>query len=146
MEVPERSTPRRLDTNQANTAPDETARALVLHDRPLVVDLIQLTLNHGLFVVRAAGSISEAETILAEWHPDLAVIDMDHEDSTALLTRIGASNGHTRRESPVLGLTKWGDLSRSSKHSTWGSTTSCRCPSLRGAPRQSDRHHTSGDG
>jgi len=87
-----------------------TARALVLHDRPLVVDLIQLTLNHGLFVVRAAGSMFEAETILAEWRPDLTVIDMDHEDSTALLKRLGASNGHRRRESPVLGLTKWGDL------------------------------------
>ena len=35
---------------------------------------------------------------------------MDHEDSTALLKRLGASNGHARRESPVLGLTNWGDL------------------------------------
>jgi DNA-binding response OmpR family regulator len=52
----------------------------------------------------------EAETILAAWRPDLTVIDMDHEDSTALLKRLGASNGHRRRESPVLGLTKWGDL------------------------------------
>jgi len=32
----------------------EAHRALVLHDRQLVVDLIELTLNHGLFVVRAA--------------------------------------------------------------------------------------------
>ena len=30
----------------------------------------------------------EAETILAEWRPDLTVIDMDHEDSTALLKRL----------------------------------------------------------
>jgi DNA-binding response OmpR family regulator len=96
--------------DQVNVSPDAAARALVLHDRSLVVDLIQLTLNHGLFVVRAAGSISQAETILAEWRPDLTVIDMDNEDSTALLTRLGASNGHTRRESAVLGLTKWGDL------------------------------------
>jgi hypothetical protein len=41
-------------------------RALVLHDRQLVVDLIELTLNHGLFVVRAARNLAEAETILAE--------------------------------------------------------------------------------
>ena len=36
------------------SSPDEAHRALVLHDRQLVVDLIELTLNHGLFVVRAA--------------------------------------------------------------------------------------------
>ena len=90
-------------------SPHQSARALVLDDRPLVVDLIQLTLNHGLFVVRAAGSLSEAETILVEWRPDLTVINMEHQDSTALMKRLGVSNG-TRGELPVLGLTKWGDL------------------------------------
>ena len=67
------------------SAPDVGAhRALVLHDRQLVVDLIQLTLKHGLFVVRAAHSLADAETILADWQPHLAVVDMDHDDSTAL--------------------------------------------------------------
>ncbi|HEX6139747.1 MAG TPA: hypothetical protein VF013_04690 [Candidatus Limnocylindria bacterium] len=32
----------------ANTADLDARRALVLHDRQLVVDLIELTLNHGL--------------------------------------------------------------------------------------------------
>ena len=90
--------------------PDEARRALVLHDRPLVVDLIELTLNHGLFVVRAARSLAEAEAILAEWPPHLGVVDMDHDDSTALLQRIGASNTLTRSVTPVLGLTRRGDL------------------------------------
>ena len=63
----------------------EARRALVLHDRPLVVDLIELTLNHGLFIVRAASTLAEAEAILAEWRPHIAVIDMDHDDSIALL-------------------------------------------------------------
>ena len=44
---------------------DEARRALVLHDRPLVVDLIELTLNHGVFVVRAAHNLAEADAILA---------------------------------------------------------------------------------
>jgi len=89
----------------------ETARrALVLHDRPVVVDLIQLTLNHGMFVVRAAGNLTEAEAILAEWRPHLTVIDMDHEDSTALMQRLGTPGIASRTESPVLGLTRWGDL------------------------------------
>ena len=82
----------------------------MLHDRPLVVDLIELTLKHGIFVVRAAGSLAEAEQILSEWHPHLAVIDMDHDDSTALLQTIGASNSLTRSVTPALGLTRRGDL------------------------------------
>jgi DNA-binding response OmpR family regulator len=88
----------------------EAHRALVLHDRPLVVDLIELTLNHGLFLVRPARNLAEAEAILAAWHPHLAVIDMDHDDSTALLGRLGDSNRLTKRVTPALGLTRRGDL------------------------------------
>jgi DNA-binding response OmpR family regulator len=85
-------------------------RALVLHDRPLVVDLIELTLNHGVFAVRAARDLAEAEAILTDWHPHVAVIDMDHDDSTALLGRLGAANRLTKRTTPALGLTRRGDL------------------------------------
>ncbi|HEY6057790.1 MAG TPA: response regulator, partial [Candidatus Limnocylindrales bacterium] len=88
----------------------EAHRALVLHDRQLVVDLIELTLNHGLFMVRAVRSLAEAEAILADWRPHMAVIDMDHDDSTALLGRLGASNSLRRSATPVLGLTRRGDL------------------------------------
>jgi len=82
----------------------------VLHDRAVVVDLIQLTLNHGMFVVRAASTLTEAEAILAEWRPHLTVIDMDHEDSVALMQRLGTPGIASRTETPVLGLTQWGDL------------------------------------
>jgi two-component system KDP operon response regulator KdpE len=85
-------------------------RALVLHDRQLVVDLIELTLNHGLFVVRAASNLAEAEAILATWQPHMTIVDMDHEDSTALLGRLGTSNTLRRSVTPVLGLTRRGDL------------------------------------
>lgn len=97
-------------SSRADAPESEAHRALVLHDRQLVVDLIELTLNHGLFVVRAAHDLAEAETILAEWHPHLTVIDMDHDDSTALLQRLGDSNRLTRRLTPALGLTRRGDL------------------------------------
>jgi len=89
---------------------DQARRALVLHDRALVVDLIELTLNHGMFVVRAATSMAEAEAILAEWRPHLSVIDMDHDDSVPLLRRLGASNTLSKSVTPVLGLTRRGDL------------------------------------
>jgi DNA-binding response OmpR family regulator len=99
-----------VSVGDRNTPEGEARRALVLHDRSLVVDLIQLTLNHGLFVVRAARSLAEAETILSEWNPHMTVVDMDHDDSTALLGRLGASNTMKRSVTPVLGLTRRGDL------------------------------------
>ena len=88
----------------------QARRALVLHDRELVVDLIRLTLNHGLFVVRSASTLEQALAILDEWHPHMTIVDMDHDDSTALLQRLGASNTLTRSVTPVLGLTRRGDL------------------------------------
>ena len=88
----------------------EARRALVLLDRPLVVDLIELTLSHGLFVVKAAGNLAEADAILADWQPHLAVVDMDHDDSETLLGHLGAANRLTRRVTPALGLTRRGDL------------------------------------
>ena len=88
----------------------EARRALVLHDRQIVIDLIELTLNHGLFVVRAAANLADADAILAEWPPHIAVVDMDHDDSTDLLLRLGASHTLKRSDVPVLGLTRRGDL------------------------------------
>jgi DNA-binding response OmpR family regulator len=96
--------------DQSSSPETEGRRALVLHDRPLVADLIELTLNHGVFVVRPARNLAEAESILTDWQPHLAVVDMDHDDSTALLGRLGAANRLTKRMTPALGLTRRGDL------------------------------------
>jgi two-component system, OmpR family, alkaline phosphatase synthesis response regulator PhoP len=89
---------------------DDARRALVLHDRPLLIDLIELTLNHGLFVVQAAKNLAEAEAILENWRPHIGVLDMDHDDSPRLLKRIAASNSLSGSVTPVLGLTRRGDL------------------------------------
>jgi len=93
-----------------NVREADARRALVLVDRPLATDLIQLTLNHGLFVVRAARNLAEAVAILDVWPPHMAVIDMDHDDSSDLLLRLHASNSLTRSDTPILGLTRRGDL------------------------------------
>ena len=74
------------------------------------MDLIRLTLNHGLFVVRAAGDLAEAESILVDWRPHMTIVDMDHDDSSSLLQRLGASNSLRRSVTPILGLTRRGDL------------------------------------
>ena len=89
---------------------NDARRVLILHDRPLVVDLIELTLNHGLFLVRATRSLAAAESILTGWQPHMTVIDLDHDDSTALLQSLAATNAMTRTRTPALGLTRRGDL------------------------------------
>ncbi len=99
-----------MTVDHVNPDAVEARRALVLHDHPLLVDLIQLTLNHGLFVVRAATDFAEAEAILAHWRPHLGVVDMDRGDSAVLLRRLGASNTLRQSRTPVLGLTRRGDL------------------------------------
>ncbi len=52
-------------------------RVLVLADQPVMVEVIGLTLNHGVFVTRNAPNLDEANAIVREWRPDVAVIDMD---------------------------------------------------------------------
>jgi DNA-binding response OmpR family regulator len=85
-------------------------RALVLHDQALLVDLIELTLNHGLFVVKAAGDLGDAEAILDGWRPHIAVLDMEHDGSAALLQHLEDVQDLTGSVMPVLGLTRRGDL------------------------------------
>lgn len=89
---------------------NEPHRVLILHERPLIVDLIRLTLNHGLFVVRPATNLAEARAIIGEWRPNLAVIDMDHEDSPDLLNLLGGVRKSRRGHTPAMGLTRRGDL------------------------------------
>jgi len=88
----------------------EALRALVLCARTDDVDIIKLTLNHGVYVVEAARNLDEAEAILVDWPPQLVVLDMDHDDSTALLRLLGASGPPYQSTIPALGLTRRGDL------------------------------------
>lgn len=100
----------RSTASHMDSGPAQARRALVLHESELVADLIELTLDHGLFVVHVARDLSEAEAVLAAWRPHMAVVDMDHDDSAALLSRLGAPDQRIRRTTPALGLTRRGDL------------------------------------
>src|SRR4029453_4792693 len=95
---------------RAGSGAGSPRRALVLHDAALLVDLIELTLNHGLFVVRAARDLTEAEAILDDWRPHIGVIDMDNSGSAALLAHVGAANDLAGAVIPMLGLTRRGEL------------------------------------
>jgi DNA-binding response OmpR family regulator len=83
---------------------------LVLHDQEVLVQLIELTLNHGVFQVRRAATAAEAETLLGDWQPDLAVVDMDHDDGPRFMAKLGASASLSQNPTPIMGLTRRGDL------------------------------------
>src|SRR5829696_4045044 len=95
-------------TSGSGRTRDEGRRALVLYDTRAMVDLIELTLNHGLFTVHAGASLAEVEPFLADWQPHLALVDMEHDDSAALLGRLGTSRKLAATGTPVLGLTRRG--------------------------------------
>jgi DNA-binding response OmpR family regulator len=85
------------------------ARVLVMVEQPLIVEVIKLTLNHGVFVTREAQGVAEATAVLGEWQPHLAVIDMDIGGGL-LLQQMANSNGGRSPRAPVLALTRRGDL------------------------------------
>ena len=77
-------------------------------DRPVLIELIRLTLNHGVYTTRAVTTATDAANVLSEWQPHLAMLDMDL-DGAQILALLGAKHvGGIRL--PVLGLTRRGDL------------------------------------
>src|SRR5712691_4687333 len=94
--------------NQATRWPVRgPARVLLLLDRQVLVQLVKLTLNHGVYATRAVERAAEVEPAITEWHPHIIILDMDLE-GRGLLARITAKAGGTRL--PVIGLTRRGDL------------------------------------
>jgi DNA-binding response OmpR family regulator len=108
MLEPSESTPH-TSRHQASHWPARgPARVLLVLDRFALVELIKLTLNHGVYAIRAIDTPSELETSVAEWHPHLLVLDMDL-DGTQMLAQLGAQTVSATRL-PVIGLTRRGDL------------------------------------
>jgi len=85
------------------------ARVLVMVEQPLLVEVIKLTLNHGVYVTREAQDVAEATAVLGGWQPHLAVIDMDI-GGDALMRRMAPSGVGGPTRVPVLALTRRGDL------------------------------------
>jgi len=86
-----------------------SARVLVMVEQRLLVEVIKLTLNHGVYVTREAQDVAEATAALGEWHPHLAVIDMDIGGGRLLEYLAGPGDSSPLR-TPVLALTWRGDL------------------------------------
>jgi DNA-binding response OmpR family regulator len=81
---------------------------LVVLERPMLVELIKLTLNHGVYSTRAVGTTDEVGVTVNDWQPHLVILDMDL-NGTQVLTQLTAKTAGTGRM-PVIGLTRRGDL------------------------------------
>jgi two-component system, OmpR family, alkaline phosphatase synthesis response regulator PhoP len=95
--------------SESEISPRAPARVLVMVEQPLIVEMIRLTLNHGVCVTREAKDVSEATVALSEWQPHLAVIDMDIGGDVLMRRMAPAGVGGATR-APVLALTRRGDL------------------------------------
>ena len=80
----------------------------MLIDESIVGETISLTLNHGVYVTRGAKTMAQAMALIDDWHPHLAVIDMDLANEQ-FMRGVSAPAGADRRL-PVLALTRRGDL------------------------------------
>ena len=88
--------------------PRGPARLLLVLDRPLLVELIKMTLNHGVYAIRTATAAPDAATVLVDWQPHLAIVDMDLEGAQIVAMLQANPVGSIRL--PVIGLTRRGDL------------------------------------
>ena len=88
--------------------PRGPARVLLVLDRPPLIELIKMALNHGVYAVRAVVRAEEVGMLLGQWQPHLALIDMDLDGAAIMGLIHERPVGGLRL--PVIGLTRRGDL------------------------------------
>src|SRR5579859_5066935 len=91
------------------TRPDAgPARVLVMLNRPLLVELLVLTLKHSACTVRTATTADQVAASAAAWDPDLLIVDMAPDGLQVMhLVRTRAVVGSRPF---VIGLVRRGDL------------------------------------
>src|ERR1700693_3289273 len=84
-------------------------RVLTVLKNPILAEAARMALSHGQFVVRSVSDESQATKALDEWHPHIAIIDMDvvHGKFLDHLMNAPTSVGRV----PSIALTHRGDLS-----------------------------------
>jgi DNA-binding response OmpR family regulator len=78
-------------------------------ERPMITELIKLTLNHGVYVTRSVATLGHVDAALTEWQPHLVVLDMDL-NGVEVIKLLGARMAGGSARLPVIGLTRRGDL------------------------------------
>ena len=82
------------------------ARVLIVADE-LLDQMVALTLNHGVFVVRSARTVDLALSLAQEWSPHLVLVDLDLGGQPMRLIGLRLKvGGHV----PSIGLSRRGDI------------------------------------
>jgi DNA-binding response OmpR family regulator len=102
----------------AQWPPRGPVRLFILLDRQSMVDLIRLTLNHGVYMIRSAATLAAAQAVLDEWQPHLMIFDADL-DGQQLMHYVAASLPSGGRL-PAIALTRRGDLRTKLAAFDWG--------------------------
>ena len=88
--------------------PRGPAKVLLVLDRQTLIELIKMTLNHGIYSTRTVTLADDISAALTNWQPHLVLLDMD-PDGPQVMTQLTATPvGGVRL--PVIGLTRRGDL------------------------------------
>ena len=96
----------------------ESARVLLVLDRPVLAAVVALALTHGRYQTQVARTEGTATAALQAWHPHLAVVDMDLARDT-ILVRLGDALPPAERP-PIIALTRRGDLATTLAAFAWG--------------------------
>lgn len=94
------------------------ARVLLVLDQPVLIEVVKLALNHGVYSTQVAQSPTDATTALNEWRPHLVIVDMDIADGD-VLNHLGHSKLNIERI-PVIAFTRRGDLKTKLAAFDWG--------------------------
>ncbi len=84
------------------------ARALLLMDQRVLVEVVKLALNHGDYSTRVTQTAEEAAKAILDWRPHLIVLNMD-SSGEAVMNRLASPIKHAGGL-PVIALTRRGDL------------------------------------
>lgn len=68
------------------------ARVLLVLDQPVLAEVVKLTLNHGAYITEVATTAAAAVTMLHDWQPHLAVVDLDIDQGIRKPTRLLANH------------------------------------------------------
>jgi len=83
-----------------------------------MVDLIRMTLNHGVYMIRTVSTAAAATALLDEWQPHLVLFDADL-DGKQVMQHVAARAGSGARL-PAIALTRRGDLRTKLAAFDWG--------------------------
>jgi two-component system KDP operon response regulator KdpE len=91
------------------TEQERALRVFVYTSQRFLAEMITLTLDHGVYATRAGHNVTEAATIIRDWHPHLVVVDLD-SDGGELLNQVGLDRAAGTLPIPIIAVTRHRDL------------------------------------